>query len=177
MLWKVFDNSSDSQRFLSDDFSDHLQSRESVSPGAPGTTENQKSQSRMGTPSEKSYLDRHWNSRTNDDHRTTDRTHPVSEGGSQNPVHDAERHQLHPLAAVGANQLDDVKDLGGHIGLEATVRSCLRQGCQNFELFSYFQENKFMMVLNIAPSYVGQVPESKTQSRDSRIRHVRSIAP
>ena len=109
MLWKVFDTSSDSQRFLSDDSSDHLQSLESVP-----------------SPSEKSrgcVPDRHlWNSRTIDDHRETDRTQPISEGSSKFPVLDAERHQL---AALSAATVDNVKD-EGNMGLEATVRSTFR---------------------------------------------------
>jgi len=95
---KVFDNSSDSQRFLSDDNSDHRQSLESVP-----------------SPSKGDFPDRHWNSRTSDEHRKTDRTQPISESSSQNPAHNAERHQLHA-------EVDDVKDIGGNMGLEATVR-------------------------------------------------------
>ncbi len=66
-----------------------------------------------------SNADRHWNSRTSEGHRKMDRTQPISDGGSQNPVHNAERHQLHA-------EVDDVKDLAGNMGLEATVRSNLR---------------------------------------------------
>ncbi len=102
VLWKVFDSSGDSQRFLSDDNSDHRQSLESVN-----------------SPPKGDFPDRHWSSRTSDEHRKTDRTQPTSEGGSQNPVHNAERHQLHA-------EVDDIQELGANMGLEATVRSNLR---------------------------------------------------
>lgn len=126
MLLKGADSSNDSQRFLSDENSDQLQSLESAT-----LSEN----SRGNVP------DRHWNSRTIDDDRRFDRTEPIGEGRSHNSVLEAERHHH----AAGAHD-DEFKEIGGNMGLEATVRS--RLGTFYLSFLSVIASSRNMMPTN-----------------------------
>ncbi len=117
MLLKGADSSNDSQRFLSDDNSDQQQSLESItrSENSLGDVPDRSENSR------EDVSDRHWNLQTRDDDRRFDRAEPISEGRSHNPVLEAERHHH----AAGGAQDDEFKEIGGNMGLEATVRSRL----------------------------------------------------